>query len=399
MRSLLSPCLIEDETNIMKCKFCCFKCGDAGPVRIQLMMSRRAYAPGETIDMGKSKVFNMSTISVYVRVVLKQIIELQTTGKLSNSTRGEQKYTLDSKSLGPGKEVTLEDFKLAIPAVPPSFFGAKGSIAAKREPLRFTYELSLQAKAQSDGGHKVRVDIPILVSALPPTKAAILDASSANDNLTLYGNFALEKYAILDDRPCDTVAPVTGMEDGNGVITTSVNEGTNIYEPDDHGSNLNSIHYQPQVVTFPSLENNEEVKISPQPSTLFDLLGPKSREAAYNDLIESISGGSDSRLVVDKWVKKNSTIASTLTPDEFGGVISKVRFSFEQPVVARELTFGMLNTLTTKHISAALKASPFSKMEIVRVMAPYVSDPENKDIVLNSLYTFEQEEAKTFFST
>ena len=106
----------------------------------------------------------------------------------------------------------------------------------------------------------------------------------------------------------------------------------------------------------------------------------------------------DTRFVVNRWIKENPTSAASITSDEFAGVLTKVLFSLEQAAVARELTSGMGNgVLTTEYIMKAIDACPYSKVELVRVMAPYVSDPGNKGIVLEQLYSFERGEASKMF--
>ena len=78
--------------------------------------------------------------------------------------------------------------------------------------------------------------------------------------------------------------------------------------------------------------------------------------------------------------------------------MKNVLFSLEQVSVARELTSGMeIGNLITDHILASIESCPFSKVEIVRAMAPFVSDPQNKDTILSQLYSFEKEEVSQCF--
>ena len=146
--------------------------------------SRLAYAPGETLQLTGSQVVNSSSISITVRIVIRQIIQLATTGSYAKTTNGSQRFEIGSKEVSPSSSIGLDDFQAVVPALPPSFFGARGSSTARREPLTFTYELSLQAKASS--GHKVKVDMPILISALPPKQQAIQDANASNTNVPLF---------------------------------------------------------------------------------------------------------------------------------------------------------------------------------------------------------------------
>ena len=391
MPQLLSQFMIESENQIKKTKICCFACGEAGMVTIKLN-SRRAYAPGETLQLTGSQVVNSSSISITVRIVIRQIIQLATTGSYAKTTNGSQRFEIGSKEVSPSSSIGLDDFQAVVPALPPSFFGARGSSTARREPLTFTYELSLQAKASS--GHKVKVDMPILISALPPKQQAIQDANASNTQVPIYNPFEIQSFAVTDDSPCNTVIMATGLEDGGGKIVDSATGAANIYEPEDAGSSSNSYMYQPQVVTYQSTINTIEESIAPVEVGNNEA----DRANAYNGLIENMKYNTDTRFVVNRWIKENPTSAASITSDEFAGVLTKVLFSLEQAAVARELTSGMGNgVLTTEYIMKAIDACPYSKVELVRVMAPYVSDPGNKGIVLEQLYSFERGEASKMF--
>ena len=387
---LLKTAMIEEESQIKKMKFCCFACGEAGLVSVKLM-SKRSYAPGQTLNIDGSKVINSSSIPVTVRVVLKQFIRLSTTGRFCIATEGIERFEIGEKLIQAGSSETLDGLTLIIPPVPPSFFGAQGSFCAKREPLIFSYCLSLQAKAKS--GHKVQVNMPILISALP----AKADAPSGYDGISaIHDPFEIASYAVTDDSPCDTVNLVTGFEDTNqAAIVPSATGSANIYDHEDGGSSENNYEYSPQVVTFPSLAiSNEETNASIPVSVSTNEV---SHETAYNKLMEKISNEYDIRLAVDAWVKEFPMAAKNLTPEQVAGVLKKVIFSLEQAAVARELTCGIGQRLTTAHIDAAMQACPYSKLEVLRVMAPYCSDPENKEKLLDHLYKFEREEASKYF--
>jgi hypothetical protein len=400
--ALLLPFNVQHEEQIKKVKLCCFSCGEAGPVMIKFQVDRRAYAPGEIVDLANSEIFNNSSIHVRARVVLHQHIALSTTSKaLERRFHAKHRLQLGHKIVAPHSEVNLDDLKIIIPAVPPSFFGSKGSAIAFREPLMYTYVLSLQGKAES--GHKVKIDIPILISALPPKASAIRDASNQNiDVPVLMDTFRIREYAILDDKPCTTVAPVTGLEDEDGQIVTAVTGGGNIYEAEDSGNGTGYCHYEPQVVVFSS---SNDALISSESSTSNIPTAPDVEQEenvhdAYNELLDRLKAEYDSRLVVDQWIKKYPRVASKLTPEEVAGVLRNILFSLEQASIARELTIGFYKNhgqLTTDHVNAALEACPYSKMEIVRVMAPYVVDSHNKESVLVHLYSYEREEAANLF--
>jgi hypothetical protein len=399
MPQLLSPYMIEDEDQIKSMKFCCFACGEAGLVRIKLN-SRRAYAPGETLQLTGSEVMNSSSIPVTVRVVLRQTTQLATTGRFECRTEGSQRFEIASRVVDAGASVRLDDMNAVVPAVPPSFFGANGSSTARRDPLTFTYELSLQAKASS--GHKVKVDMPVLISALPAKPQAIQEASTNSNQVPIDSLFEIQNFAVTDDSPCDTVIMATGLEDSGGEVVPSAGGAANIYEVQDAGSSVNYYMYHPQVATFPSTFNNTtEVNDEDNPYVPTSSSGNVEGDhaTAYNALTESMKLSYDARLAVDEWIKKYPIAAATLTAAEFAGVLKNVLFSLEQATIARELTSGMgSGVLSTEYILMSIEACPYSKLELVRAMAPYVSDPENKEIVLDELYSFERDEASKLFT-
>jgi hypothetical protein len=399
---LLLPIEIEHQDQIKKMKLCCFSCGEAGPVTIRFQVGRRAYAPGQTVDLMNSEIVNNSSIHLRARVVLRQQVVLSTTSRsMEFRFHTENRLQLGHKMIAPKSEFSLDDMKIIIPAVPPSFFGAKGSTTAFREPLTYTYSLSLQGKAES--GHKVKIDIPVLISALPPKASAIRDASNQNIDAPVVDDpFRIQEYSILDDKPCATVAPVTGLEDDNGQIVPAMTGGGNIYEVEDSGNGLGFCHYEPQVVVFSSSDDSFKPTESPicDIPTAPDVEKEDDVQDAYNKLLERLKVEYDSRLVVDDWIKQYPRVASTLTPKEFAGILRNILFSLEQASIARELTMGFhMNhgKLTTDHVNAALEACPYSKMEILRVMAPYVVDAHKKESVLVHLYSYEREEATNLF--
>jgi hypothetical protein len=407
MPQLLSRFATQHRDEIKKMKFCCFACGNAGFVSIEQNIGRRAYAPGETIDLRGSKVSNESSIPVTMQLVLRQHIQLSTTGAYAITTHGCQRFHLAETQIAPGSSFDLDELiKATVPAVPPSFFGAQGLSSAKREPLTFTYELSLQAKAKS--GHKVKIDMPILVSALPPKSEALDEASTSVGTANMLTPFDIQSFSVTDNSPCDTVNMVTGLEDNQGVIVPSVTGSTNLYDSTDLGSSVNAYHYQPQVVTFSSSTSTYPTSSTPidagnDTDVILTSAPPPTLQVdhskAYNLLLERMAMEYDARITVDKWIKEYPTVASNLTPQEFAGVLKKVLFSLEQAAVARELTNGMSkDVFTTKHITAAMEACPYSKLDIVRVMAPYVRDPENKEDILSSLYSFERSDASKLFA-
>ena len=394
MRQLLCPFFKEiGPAPIHKMKVCCFSCGEAGTITMKFALNRSAFAPGENIDLTGSEVVNDSTLDINVRVVLRQNIQLSTTGKFDTRTSGSQRFYIVEQGIAPQSSLRLDTLKASMPAVSPSFFGAKGLSTARREPLTFTYELSLQAKASS--GHKVKIDTPILVSALPPKPEAVKEAST-NIPVQTTNPFELAIYAVTDDGPCDTVVMHTGIEDGGTVVASEAGP-TNIWEHQDDSGNAGAQYtYQPQVLMF-SDNTNTNTGASPF-SSAPEMTNEVDHGTAYSSLLASMDAEYDSRAAVDKWIKEYPSAASSLTPGEFAGVLKKVLLSMEQASVARELASGMASgSLLTDHIVASMQACPFTKMEIVRVLAPYVSDPERKEVVLSNMYSYERNEASMLF--
>ena len=402
---LLAP--IQNKTDdlpIYSSKCCCFAWNSAGTVSIKLKLRRSAYAPGETIDMDGSQVTNDSTLQITVRAVLKQEVKLSTTGIIQRSTSGIYRFPLFEASCAPQSSFVLHGLGANIPALPPSFFGAKGLTAAGNpaEPLTFTYLLSVQAKAKS--GHKVSLEVPLLVSALPPKKNAI-DAAASMNPVQFHDAFLIQNFTVTDERPCDTVEVHTGQEDG-GHLAPSVSGLANIWNiEEDMGSAMKSYEYQPQVSMYPSYpSNSDEHQVESSPPTLSatSILdtssSPVNVEAAYEELLSWISSEIDPRLAVDKWIKKYPSVAACLSADQFSGALTKVLFSMEQAAVARELMSGLApGVLTTSYIVEAMEACPFNKADIAKAMAKNASDPQNKDVVLEQLYAYERDDVSKMF--
>lgn len=385
---------------IYSTKICCFTCGQAGMITIKLSLNRSAYAPGETVEM-HGEVVNDSSIPVEARVVLKQHIKLQTTGSWDVAHTGQQKFRLYTIECEAHSTRQLGDLPVQIPAVPPSFYGSKGMFV-RRDPLTYHYTISLEGA--SKGGSKVSSEIPVLISALPPTRKAVMAAqSNLTTNLAMTDPAQVQANAVLDDRPCKTVEEKTGFEDGLNLTPTVDGSGNvyngNIYShtEDSGGDSHGNVPYQPVVSIFPTAPTFDPNE-STQPSEP-DIEVPGSsvgHEEAFNDLLSRMANDLDARLAVDQWIKDNPSAASELTPEEFATVLKKVLYSFDQTSVARELVVGR-GSVTVDHVVATMEACPFSKAELAKVMAPYVSDPENKDSILSQLYSFERGEVSKMF--
>ena len=396
MPALLAPAIDQiGPLTMYKSMFCCcFPCDEAGNVEIKLSLPRRAFAPGEKIDLSGSKVINNSTIPVEARIVIRQIIMLSTDSGLS-TRECTHCIELDNTFVEPQASSQLESLNITVPALPPSFFGARGLLARNKDvqPLTFSYALSLQAKAKS--GHKVKIDMPILISALPPKAEAIRSMASTTSNIRIDTPFEIQSFSVCDDTPCSTVAMTTGLEDIGEVVPAQTGAGNLWDAEEDHGIPVEAYTYQPQVVLFSSdINQNTNEEMVPQIDT-----SGVDHKVAYQSLLASMDVEYDSRLAVDKWIKEYPSVAATLTSDEFAGVLKKVLLSMEQGSVARELVSGLGDgVLTTDYVVASMETCPFSKTMLVTTMAPYVVDPENKKNVLSKLCPNERKEAEEAFS-
>jgi hypothetical protein len=103
----------------------------------------------------------------------------------------------------------------------------------------------------------------------------------------------------------------------------------------------------------------------------------------------------DKKQVVKYWIASNPTSVAALTPADLSLVLSNISFALEHPAVITLLTQAILEnggSVTTEHILAAMRASPIQDFLIAEAMAPFVVDPQNKGVVLDSLHmTFDKE--------
>jgi hypothetical protein len=370
--------------------------GPAGDMKIKMHVARRAYAPGETIDFTGSRIENNSSIPITLCVILKQ-----------RSEYCQKKSFFDEIELGnlevePLSSSCLENIKITIPAVPPSFFGAKGLglSSYNLEPLTFGYILSLEGK--SSGGCKVIVNMPILVSALPPTNNAIEQAMSSPPIQVQSSTYdpdpvGLEEHSVTHDRLVHTVIMATGLEDCNGAVmsaSTGTGDGPMMLQDED---------YSPQVVVFGG--DAQQQQQQQEQSSGYEYTVPEvvdstiANSTAYSFLMSNMETEYDSSLAVGKWIKLYPSAASSLSADEFAGVLKKTLYSMEQGAVARKLVSGLgSGVLNTNYIVTAMKACQFSKPMLVGVMAPHVSDPENKEVVLAELYPYERKDLENTFA-
>lgn len=237
-------------TPLNEFSFCCFKCGAAGNVELKLSLPRRAFAPGEMIDLSGSEVINDSTIPVQARVHVRQLIKLTSQNTLSPLFRDETRFfELDSILVKSQTTSNLGSLNVTVPALPPTFFGARGFTARNKavEPLKFCYELSLEVEAKS--GHKEKIGVPILISASPPKVEPIRDKSQFRAN-RIVDPFEIQRFTICGDAPCASEAK--SVQDA-GTIVPAITGAGHLWDIDqDERAAMKAYPFQPQVVLFSS---------------------------------------------------------------------------------------------------------------------------------------------------
>jgi hypothetical protein len=99
----------------------------------------------------------------------------------------------------------------------------------------------------------------------------------------------------------------------------------------------------------------------------------------------------DKKVVVNEWITSNPAAAAALMPLNVASVLSKISFSLDHPEVANLVAAGIQQhggSVSCSHIIvAAMKQCPFQDADIAKAMAPYVTDTENKDQVMQNKKT------------
>lgn len=137
---------------------------------------------------------------------------------------------------------------------------------------------------------------------------------------------------------------------------------------------------RPPTRTSPSNDNAEEAYKQSSDGTVKALL------TALGD-----DSSTDRRQTIGQWIRDHPESALSLSPDDVGNILSKVTFCLEQASVAMALTAGLGTRLTCAHICAAVRACPYQKAQVAKIMAPTAVDPENEASVLALIdYSFER---------
>lgn len=406
------------------CSCCGMKCcKEDGMVSTSLTIDRRSYAPGEAISVG-GKVVNETKKDLPVTVVLRQYIMLHTAGHASTQSRKD--FILSEGLVSAGGDLDVASLSPCVmPNVFPSFAGGvEGPISRSFYPcLKWTY--SIEVRAGSDKGSfatAVHSRIPILVSTAPPFSEAVEKARSMTQHISIDNPWQIFDFAVHGPQPSDTTPKITGDEDAGRVMPASgIGFVNTTHYAEDRGRLGPEPRYQPVVNTFDNFavaSTAAGTLTSPAPSapaaptaaaaaataglgtTTFLPSEEQAPGGGMSSLLTSLDDAYDKRKVVGEWIRDHPESASKLTPEEISSILLKVTFSLDQASVAGEIAAGFERSenLTCAHIVSAMRTCKYSATEVAKAMAPYASDPQNKEAVLNMLdYSFEQDDVAKFF--
>ena len=403
---------------IYGCSCCGMKCcKEDGMVSTSLTIGRRSYAPGEKVAIG-GKVVNETKKDLPVTVVLRQYIMLHTAGHASTQSRKD--FILSQGLVSAGGELDVASLSPCVmPRVFPSFAGGvEGPISRSFYPcIKWTY--SLEVRAGSDKGSfatAVHSRIPILVSTAPPFSEAVEKARSMRSDVLIDNPWQIFDFAVHGTEPSTTTPKITGEEDAGRVMPASGIDFVNTTQySEDRGRLGPEQTYQPVVNTFDdfAIASGASNSTSPAPSapaapiapTALDNTAFSSQEQAaagggISSLLSSLDDAYDKRKAVGEWIRDNPDGATKLTPDEVSSILSKVTFSLDQASVAGEIAAGFERSENLKcaHIVSAMRTCKYSTTDVAKAMAPYASDPQNKEVVLDMLdYSFEKDDVAKFF--
>lgn len=374
----------------------CCRCSSNGVATIKLVTDRIAYAAGEAIDLSQSTVLYEGTEEISGEVVLMGYYRLST---YDYSTIEHREYRLGSVPLIPHIETRLSNSNVAfrIPPVYPSFYGA---FTAKERShyscLQWTYTIGIKVGGQGCAT-SVHAALPVLISSAPPYKEVLQEYKDLTPKKISFGLWDIFDHAVLGpEQGCTTAPSITGPEDGG----TTVNVGSPIYTWEGQedgtfvsGGGQESMIYQPIVTTFDGpMAKQEQGEISMVWAEQSPSFGATAT-SAIDTLLETMDNEQDKRLAVGQWVRNHPVRAQLLSPDDFHSILTKVTFSLEQASVVGELVaaFEGSNNLTCQHIVLTMSACEYQKTEVASIMAPYASDPHNKESVLQELdYSFDK---------
>lgn len=112
---------------------------------------------------------------------------------------------------------------------------------------------------------------------------------------------------------------------------------------------------------------------------------PAAGESLAACLSEAGSFGRTEAIV--EWMRENSSLASTFSPEDMALALAAVSFSLDQPLAAKEILAGVAKAggkITCNHVVGALGVCDRSaRLEVARGMAPFVSDLVNEETILS----------------
>lgn len=397
---------------------CCgMKCNAQGLVSTSLSLDRRAYCPGELVQLG-GKVVNETQKKIPVQVVLRQYVSLSN-GFSSTSARND--FRIGTEFCSALGELDLSALpRVTVPPVYPSFDGGvHGPTSRSHYPcLKYTYTIEVRAGPEGSCASAVHSRIPLLISTAPPFPEAIEKARSTTMEISPDVNpWEIFDHALHGPEPSDTTPKISGEEDGGKIVALGVVSTTDFSEDKAHLGPAPS--YQPVINVFGTSDNiqssspgtTETQPTSNLSSPFFDG-GPNEKSsndgmnhgqestAGIATLLSSLENAYDKRKVVGEFVRDHPAQAAKLSPEEVAQILSKVTFSLDQASVAGEIAAGFerSGTMTCAHIVAAMRACEYSKTDVAKAMAPCASDPQNRSIVLDHLeYTFEKDDVAKYF--
>mmetsp|Transcript_8535 Transcript_8535/g.20551 ORF Transcript_8535/g.20551 Transcript_8535/m.20551 type:complete len:721 (+) Transcript_8535:146-2308(+) len=383
----------------------CCKCGKSGVATIKFETSRIAYAPGETVDVGRSTIlYEGKKKDETAQLVLTGYYQMST---YRSSTTRTREYNLGTIPLVPYVETHLassgQQQTFQIPPVYPSFYG---SVKTREWPLysclKWTYTLGIKVGGEGCAT-SVQAFLPVLISSAPPYQEALEQYQGMPHKTTMpCGMWDIFQHAVVGPEDACTTAPtITGPEDGGQ--TVAVGQQVNTWEGPEDNQNVgdHGLHYQPMITTFdgpaktsimPTYQQEEIPMVAAEPIA--------AAGAVVDSLLEKMDHELDKRMAVGIWVREHPSQAQLLSPNDFSSILSKVTFSLDQPSVVGELlaAFEGSHNLTCQHILATMNTCQYQKTEVAGMMAPYARDPQNKDSVLANLdYSFDKKSVSDKF--
>lgn len=123
----------------------------------------------------------------------------------------------------------------------------------------------------------------------------------------------------------------------------------------------------------------------PSAPTADEAIGRAAGESLAACLSEAGSFGRTEAIA--EWMRDNSSLASSFSPDDMALALLAVSFSLDQPLAAREIAAGVAEaggSITCDHVVKALAVCDKSaRLEVARGMATFVSDLANEETILS----------------